>query len=63
MKLYHIKDLLDRIEDMEWLADVLEIDLEEYPEFDNEILKEKFWKILEEKNMKDKFKIYIGEWK
>lgn len=63
MKLYHIKDLLDRIEDMEWLADVLEIDLEQYPEFDSEILKEKFWKILEEKNMKDKFKIYIGEWK
>ncbi len=63
MKLYHIKDLLDRIEDMEWLADVLEIDLEQYPEFDSEILKEKFWKILEEKDMKDKFKIYIGEWK
>jgi len=63
MKLYHIKDLLDRIEDMEWLADVLEIDLEQYPEFDSELLKEKFWKILEEKNMKDKFKIYIGEWK
>ena len=62
MKLYHIKDLLDRIEDMEWLADVLEIDLEQYPEFDSELLKEKFWKILEEKDMKDKFKIYIGEW-
>jgi hypothetical protein len=62
MKLYHIKDLLDRIEDMEWLADVLEIDLEQYPEFNSELLKEKFWKILEEKNMKDKFKIYIGEW-
>ena len=63
MKLYHIKDLLDRIEDFEWLADALEIDLEQYPEFDSELLKEKFWKMLEEKNMKDKFKVYIGEWK
>lgn len=63
MKLYHIKDLLDRIEDFEWLADALKIDLEQYPEFDSELLKEKFWKMLEEKNMKDKFKIYIGEWK
>jgi len=63
MKLYHIKDLLDRIEDFEWLADALEIDLEQYPEFDSELLKEKFWKILEEKDMKDKFKVYIGEWK
>ena len=63
MRLYHIKDLLDRIEDFEWLADALEIDLEQYPEFDSELLKEKFWKMLEEKDMKDKFKIYIGEWK
>lgn len=63
MKLYHIKDLLDRIEDFEWLADALEIDLEQYPEFDSELLKEKFWKMLEEKDMKDKFKVYIGEWK
>jgi len=63
MKLYNIKDLLDRIEDFEWLADALEIDLEQYPEFDSELLKEKFWKMLEEKNMTDKFKIYIGEWK
>ena len=63
MKLYHIKDLLDRIEDFEWLADALEIDLEQYQEFDSELLKEKFWKMLEEKDMKDKFKVYIGEWK
>jgi len=23
----------------------------------------KFWNVLEEKNIKDQFKIYIGEWK
>jgi len=62
MKLYHIKDLFDKIEDIEWISEALEIDLDEYPEFNSEILKEKFWKLLEEKKVKDKFKVYIGEW-
>lgn len=62
MRLYHIKDLLNKIEDIEWLTKALDIDTEEYPEFDSEILKIKFWKLLEEKKLKDKFKIYIGEW-
>jgi hypothetical protein len=63
MKLYHIKDLADRIEDIQWLSEVLDIDTKQYPEFNSKTLREKFWKILEEKNMKDKFKVYIGEWK
>ena len=63
MKLYHIKDLLDKIEDIEWISEALNIDLKQYPEFNSKTLKEKFWKILEEKNMKDKFKVYIGKWK
>ena len=63
MRLYHIKGLLNKIEDIEWIAEALNIDTEQYPEFDSEILKNKFWKFLEEKKLKDKFKIYIGEWK
>jgi hypothetical protein len=63
MKLYHIKDLLDKIEDIKWISEALNIDLKKHPEFDSEILKKKFWNVLEEKNIKDKFKIYIGEWK
>ena len=63
MKLYHIKDLLNKIEDIEWIAEALDIDTKQYPEFDSEILRNKFWKFLEEKKLKDKFKIYRGEWK
>jgi hypothetical protein len=63
MRLYHIKDLLNKIEDIEWIAEALDIDTKQYPEFDSEILRNKFWKFLEEKKLKDKFKIYIGEWK
>jgi hypothetical protein len=63
MRLYHIKDLLNKIEDIEWIAEALNIDKKQYPEFDSEILRNKFWKFLEEKKLKDKFKIYIGEWK
>jgi hypothetical protein len=63
MRLQHIKNLLDRIEDIEWIAEALNIDTKQYPEFDSEILKDKLWKLLEEKKLKDKFKIYIGEWK
>ena len=37
--------------------------LKKHPEFDSEILRKKFWNVLEEKNIKDQFKIYIGEWK
>ena len=62
MKLYHIKDLLDKIEDIKWIAEALNIDLKEYPEFDSEILRKKFWNILEEKKMKDQFNVYIGKW-
>jgi hypothetical protein len=36
------------------------IDTKQYPEFDSEILKDKLWKLLEEKKLKAKFKIYIG---
>ena len=63
MRLQHIKNLLDRIEDIEWIVEALNIDTKQYPEFDSEILRNKFWKFLEEKKLKDKFKIYIGEWK
>ena len=63
MKLYHIKDLLDKIEDIKWISEALNIDLEKYPEFDSEVLRKKFWNVLEEKKIKDQFKIYIGEWK
>ena len=63
MRLYHIKDLLNKIEDIEWIVEALNIDTKQYPEFDSEILRNKFWKFLEEKKLKDKFKIYIGEWK
>ena len=63
MRLYLIKDLLNKIEDIEWIAEALDIDTKQYPEFDSEILRNKFWKFLEEKKLKDKFKIYIGEWK
>jgi len=63
MRLYHIKDLLNKIEDIEWIAEALNIETEQYPEFDSEILRNKFWKFLEENKLKDKFKIYIGEWK
>ena len=63
MRLYHIKDLLNKIEDIEWIAEALDIDTKQYPEFDSEILRNKFWKLLEEKKLKDKFKIYIGDWK
>ena len=63
MRLYHIKDLLNKIEDIKWIAEALDIDTKQYPEFDSEILRNKFWKFLEEKKLKDKFKIYIGEWK
>jgi len=62
MRLQHIKNLLDRIEDIEWIVEALDINIEEYPEFSSEILKDKFWKLLEEKKLKDKFKVYIGEW-
>ena len=37
MRLYHIKDLLNKIEDIEWIAEALNIDTEQYPEFDSEI--------------------------
>ena len=63
MRLYHIKDLLNKIEDIEWIAEALNIDTKQYQEFNSEILRNKFWKFLEEKKLKDKFKIYIGEWK
>ena len=63
MRLYHIKDLLNKIEDIEWIAEALNIDTKQYPEFNSEILRNKFWKFLEEKKLKDKFKIYIGECK
>ena len=63
MRLYHIKDLLNKIEDIEWIAEALNIDTKQYPEFDSEILRNKFWKFLEEKKLKNKFKIYIGELK
>jgi hypothetical protein len=62
MRLQHIKNLLDKIEDIEWIVEALDINLEDYPEFDSEILKDKFWKLLEEKKLKDNFKVYIGEW-
>ena len=62
MRLYHIKDLLNKIEDIEWIVEALNIDTKQYPEFDSKILRNKFWKILEEKKVKDKFKVYIGEW-
>ena len=55
--------MLNKIEDIEWIAEALNIDKEQYPEFDSKILRNKFWKFLEEKKLKDKFKIYIGEWK
>jgi len=62
MRLQHIKNFLEKIEDIEWLAEALNIDVKQYPEFDSELLKDKFWKLLEEKKLKDKFKVYIGEW-
>lgn len=63
MKLRHTKNLLDRIKDIEWLVEVLEIDTQKYSEFNSKLLEEKFWKILEDNKIKDKFKVYIGEWK
>lgn len=63
MRLQHTKNLLDRIKDIEWLAEVLEIDTQKYSEFNSKLLQEKFWKMLEDKKIKDKFKVYIGEWK
>ncbi len=63
MKLRHTKNLLDRIKDIEWLVEVLEIDTQKYSEFNSKLLEEKFWKMLEDNKIKDKFKVYIGEWK
>jgi hypothetical protein len=63
MRLQHTKNLFDRIKDIEWLAEVLEIDTQKYSEFNSKLLQEKFWKMLEDKKIKDKFKVYIGEWK
>jgi hypothetical protein len=62
MRLQHIKNLLDRVEDIEWLSEALNIDTKKYPELSSEKIKQTFWKMLEEKKLKDKFKIYIGEW-
>jgi hypothetical protein len=63
MRLQNIKNLLDRIKDIEWLTEVLEIDTKKYSELNSKLLEEKFWKMLEDKKIKDKFKVYIGEWK
>jgi hypothetical protein len=62
MRLQHIKNLLDRVEDIEWLSEALNIDTKKYPELSSEKIKQTFWKMLEEKKLKDKFKVYIGEW-
>jgi hypothetical protein len=62
MRLQHIKNLLDRVEDIEWLSEALNIDIKKYPELSSEKIKQTFWKMLEEKKLKDKFKVYIGEW-
>jgi hypothetical protein len=62
MRLQHIKNLLDRVEDIEWLSEALNIDTKKYPELSSEKIKKTFWKMLEEKKLKDKFKVYIGEW-
>ena len=61
-KIYHVKDLHDRIMDIEWLAKALDIDLQKFPNFNGKSLEEDFWKWLEKENLTKRFKIYIGSY-
>jgi hypothetical protein len=61
-KIYHVKDLHDRIIDIEWLAKALDIDLQKFPNFNGKSLEEDFWKWLEKENLTKRFKIYIGSY-
>jgi len=61
-KIYHVKDLHDRIIDIEWLAKALDIDLQKFPNFNGKSLEKDFWKWLEKENLTKRFKIYIGSY-
>jgi len=59
-KIYHVKDLHDRITDIEWLSKALNIDLQKFPNFNGKALEQDFWNWLEKENLTKRFKIYIG---